>query len=171
MLADSAAMGPQYGSKVEMCNYIVGLDTSLEVMTQFANFTNEHYGTTFGSSCYYSTACLSDPTRVSEWYDTKSWVWQCCHQLEYWQVAYPNSLRSSVITYDYFENQCKAAFGADYPKANVKKFNEEYLGLNPNSTQVIALNGGIYPFFLFFSLVLVFCIYISDSLLCIFLYL
>jgi hypothetical protein len=167
MLADSAAMGPQYGSKIEMCNYITGLNSSEAIMNQFANWTKTHYGDDFGASCYYSTACLSDPSRVDEWYDTKSWIWQCCHQLEYWQVAYPNSLRSQAITFEYFEDQCTAAFG-DYPKADVAAFNVAYEGLNPESTQVIALNGGImilllfafsFSFFLFssFRLSLCFC--------------
>jgi pimeloyl-ACP methyl ester carboxylesterase len=145
MLADSAAMGPQYGSKIEMCSYLVPESDDVDVLAAFANWTNDHYGTSFGSSCYYSTACLSDPTRVDEWYDTKSWVWQCCHQLEYWQVAYPNSLRSQELTYDYFMNQCKAAFGDDFPQADIKSFNDEYEGLNPDSTLVIALNGGDDP--------------------------
>jgi len=148
MLADSAAMGPQYGSKIEMCNYLIDPTSEQpkdDLLQAFANWTNDHYGTSFGASCYYSTACLSDPTRVSEWYDTKSWIWQCCHQLEYWQVAYPDSLRSSVLTYDYFTTQCGAAFGSDYPSANIQDFNTQYEGLTPESTNVIALNGGDDP--------------------------
>jgi hypothetical protein len=107
-----------------------------DLLAAFASWTNDHYGSDFGSSCYYSTACLSDPSRVSEWYDTKSWIWQCCHQLEYWQVWYPNALRSAAIDYAYFEDQCSAAFGDGYPSANVAAFNQEYMGLSPDSTQV-----------------------------------
>ena len=42
----------------------------------FAQWTNDHYGTTFGSSCYYSTKCLADPASAKS--DTTTWVSQCC---------------------------------------------------------------------------------------------
>ena len=85
MLADSAAMGPQYGYKATMCSYLNGSisndnngvsakkDSKAtdgnddDLLTRFAAWTNDHYGTSFGSSCYYSTSCLSDPSRVDEW--------------------------------------------------------------------------------------------------------
>jgi len=38
-----------------------------DVLTAFAAWTNAHYGDDFGASCYYSTACLSDASRVDEW--------------------------------------------------------------------------------------------------------
>jgi len=148
MLADSAAMGPQYGSKAEMCSYLVddlNADYGGDLLVAFAAWTNGHYGADFGASCYYSTACLSDPSRVEEWYDTKSWIWQCCHELEYWQVWSPGALRSSALDLAYFENQCEAAFGSGFPKANVAGFNQEFMGLHPDSTQVIATNGGDDP--------------------------
>ena len=128
MLADSAAMGPQYGFKADMCGYVVGTvpATYPDLLTAFAAWTADHYGPDFGASCYYSTACLSDPARAAEWADNKPWVWQCCHELEYWQVAYPGSLRSSALTLDYFLGQCGAAFGAGYPAADVTAFNAEY---------------------------------------------
>ncbi|RYG50408.1 hypothetical protein EON67_05330 [archaeon] len=73
------ACSAQYGFKDEMCSYLVPQPAN--VLAAFANWTNTHYGATFGASCYYSTACLSDPKRVAEWYDAKTWVWQCCYQL------------------------------------------------------------------------------------------
>ena len=77
MLADLAAMGPQYGYKTTMCSYLVDSTNDNkkqgitngddDLLTRFAAWTNDHYGTSFGSSCYYSTSCLSDPSRVDEW--------------------------------------------------------------------------------------------------------
>mmetsp|Transcript_11675 Transcript_11675/g.15424 ORF Transcript_11675/g.15424 Transcript_11675/m.15424 type:complete len:474 (-) Transcript_11675:311-1732(-) len=144
MLADSAAMGPQYGAKAELCSYLVD-PVPNDILAAFAQWTTDHYGESFGSSCYYSTACLSDPDRVDEWYDTKSWIWQCCHELEYWQVSYEGSLRSSSLDYAYFEKQCSVAFGSGYPTADVAAFNANYGGLQPVTTQVVALNGGDDP--------------------------
>ena len=76
MLADSAAMGPQYGYKLAMCDYLVPLPA--DPLGAFANWTLSHFGYGFVQGCYYSTACLSNASRVSEWYNVKPWIWQCC---------------------------------------------------------------------------------------------
>ena len=89
-------------------------------------------------------ACRHRPSVLPR-YDTKSWIWQCCHELEYWQVWYDGAVRSSSLTFEYFTGQCAAAFGEGYPAADVAAFNEAYMGLAPDSTQVFASNGGDDP--------------------------
>ena len=49
MLADSAAMGSQYGYKLDMCAYLV--PQPADALAAFAQWTNDHYGTGFGGSC------------------------------------------------------------------------------------------------------------------------
>lgn len=63
----------------------------------------------------------------------------------YWQVAYPGSLRSKVLTLDYFQNQCSAAFGIPNMFANTTAFNARYGGVTPNATLVFATNGSDDP--------------------------
>ena len=72
----SAAMGPQYGYKLEMCAYLDPLPA--DPLAAFANWTITHYGAAYSSSCYYSTACLSNASRIDEWFNVKPWIWQCC---------------------------------------------------------------------------------------------
>ncbi len=81
MLADSVAMGPQYGAKAALCTTMLG---GPDPLTQLATWTNTHYGTSFGSSCYYSTVCLSDPTYASQWPNQRPWVYQCCTEVAFW---------------------------------------------------------------------------------------
>ena len=129
LLADSAGMAPQYGSKSKLCTYLNSTARATPsspsppnpgyflrgwaALEAFAQWTNDHYGTTFGSSCYYSTKCLADPASVKS--DTTTWVWQCCSELAYWNVAQLDgapSVRSGWVNASYFESQCHAAFHA-----------------------------------------------------------
>lgn len=152
MLADSAAMGPQYGFKDAMCAYLVTdaaagtYLTGWPALVAFANWTAVHYGPTFGSSCYYSTECLSNVAYWAQWNDGTTWVWECCNQLAYWQAAYPGSLRSALITTDYFVVQCRTAFGPS-TFANTSAFNAVYGGAVPavGSHRVFASQGSDDP--------------------------
>ena len=141
MLADSAAMGAQYGSKAALCAALV---PATDPLKQFAAWTLEHYGPNFGSNCYYSTKCLSDPSMSAQWIPADyQWVAQCCRELAYWQVHDAETYRSRAITLDYFNGQCQAAFGFD-PSSSNAAFNAKYGGASPNGTNVIALNGAVF---------------------------
>jgi hypothetical protein len=143
MIADSVAMGDQYGSKDLLCNYMT--EPASDPLSQLANWTNAHYGPSFGSSCYYSTVCLSDASYSSQWPDGYQWVYQCCSELAYWQINWgPQSLRLPLLTTDYFVSQCQSAFGPNtYP--NTTAFNNRFNGINNNATKVIALQGSDDP--------------------------
>ena len=62
------------------------------------------------------------------------------NQRNHHQVASTNSLRSSAITLQYFQNQCNLAFGRNMTQ-DTDAFNAKYGGFRPNTTRVIALNG------------------------------
>jgi len=77
MLADSASMAVQYGSKEDMCIALqrYGPDADPEdLRVQFANFTKAHYGENFGADCFYDTECLRDDDE--QWQPTaRAWRW------------------------------------------------------------------------------------------------
>lgn len=128
MMADSAAMADQYGSKFAMCDQLaaMGKDASdATKMETFANFTNTFWGPDFGAGCFYDSSCLADPTRYEAGATDRSWRWQKCYQLSYFQPApAKNSLRSSVVTMDYHYEQCKKVFGLEPP--DVSKINDKF---------------------------------------------
>jgi hypothetical protein len=167
MLADSAGMAPQYGSKDVLC---AALNSSARAtpgspappnpghflrgwaaLEGFAAWTRSHYGDSFGSSCYYSTRCLSDgdPSTKS---DGTTWVWQCCSELAYWNVGQNDpaaSVRSAWVNASYFEAQCHAAFDAYDPTAfpDTYGFNLRFGGARPfvGSHPVFATQGSDDP--------------------------
>ena len=140
MLADSAAMGAQYGAKAALCAALVPLTDPL---AQFAAWTKQHYGPNFGSNCYYSTKCLSDASMSDQWIPADyQWVGQCCREVAYWQIHDAATYRSAAITLDYYNSQCQAAFGFD-PSSTNAAFNQRYDV--SNGTNIIALNGSDDP--------------------------
>jgi hypothetical protein len=69
-----------------MCGMLAPADAPpMDALAAFAKWTSTHYGD-LANQCYYSTSCLSDVTQKEQWYNQKTWVWQCCSQLAYWQV-------------------------------------------------------------------------------------
>lgn len=143
MLADAGAMGVQYDAKDFMCSYLV--PQPIDILSAFAEFVSVHYGPTFGDSCYYSTDCLSDPTQYMQWYNTKTWIFQCCQEMSFWQAGFAGSIRSQSITVDYFIEQCQAAFGPGLVLANTTAFNMKYGGLEPHASLITASQGSDDP--------------------------
>jgi hypothetical protein len=130
MLADSAGMAPQYGSKGELCSALNSTArptpgspppphpghffTGWAALEAFAAWTVGHYGKGFGSSCYYSTSCLADAGDAATKSDTTTWVYQCCSQVAFWNVARAPpgaATRSQWVNSSYFEAQCDAIYG------------------------------------------------------------
>ena len=71
-----------------MCGMLAPADAApMDVLAAFAKWTVTHYGD-LANQCYYSSSCLSDVKQKEQWYNQKTWVWQCCSQLAYWQVIH-----------------------------------------------------------------------------------
>ncbi|EGD72612.1 hypothetical protein PTSG_04347 [Salpingoeca rosetta] len=138
MLADSAAMADQYGSKEKLCSAISGLRNEKDdeiVMQTFANFTIKFWGADFGPSCFYDSECVrSNP---AAWQPTaRSWWWQKCHELAYWQNApVVNSLRMSLLSMNYHKQRCEFMFAKGvFP--DTQGTNKYYGGKHPNGTNI-----------------------------------
>lgn len=75
-------------------------------------------------------------------------MWECCNQLAYWQAAPPSgSLRSALITTDYYVAQCKSAYGPSV-FADTAAFNARYGGALPlvaATSKVFATQGSDDP--------------------------
>ncbi|KAF0686724.1 Aste57867_21472 [Aphanomyces stellatus] len=146
MLADSAAMAVQYGMKDRLCTPMTeAVRANASLTHAFANFTKKQYGDAFGYGCFYDTGCLQ--TNVERWPEGRSWRWQKCSQLAYFQVApHKDSLRSAIVNLDYHERQCQAIFGnAVDPSAGVAANIQRYGGDQPHGHNVFYANGGDDP--------------------------
>ncbi|DBA02672.1 TPA: hypothetical protein N0F65_010497 [Lagenidium giganteum] len=146
MLADAAAMAVQYGHKNVLCDHMVAASEQKTALTEaFANFTIQMYGKDFGNGCFYDTTCLSHDTW--RWADVRSWRWQKCYQLAYFQVApETGSLRSKLVDLDYHELQCKTVFGdVVNPSKGVKEITKLYGGNKPHGHKIYFSNGADDP--------------------------
>ena len=139
MVADSGVEGIQYGLRETLCNAIVPAylaslqrsthshrlshlatgSPSADLLSAFVNYTVEVFFGVQGNSC-------GDYARET-WMDLslgnadRSWGWQTCTEVGYWQVARTpgESIRSQRINKAYYQDLCKAVFGVtDLPAVN-----------------------------------------------------
>jgi hypothetical protein len=146
MIADAAAMAVQYGHKDVVCNSMVGaFERDDSLVDAFASFTVDMYGASFGSGCFYDTKCLARDS--ARWGDGRSWRWQKCSQLAYFQVApKEKSLRSAMVDLDYHVKQCRTVFGdAVNPSEGVEEITKLYGGDHPSGHKIFFSNGGDDP--------------------------
>lgn len=161
-IADSIAMSSQYGYGSMLCSYLNSTArpypnapmppggnylTGMDALRAHAAFTLAHYGSNF-AGCYYSSYCLANQATNPSLDDGTTWVAQCCNQLAYWQRAPSGfSIRSSLLTTDYFMSQCRAAYGnTTFP--DTAAFNKHYGGARPNvpaTSKVFAYQGSQDP--------------------------
>ena len=143
MLADAAAGAVQYGHKSLFCDSLLPQNMT-DPLGQYNASIVALYGPGF-ANCYYSTVCLSSVSMSSQWAGAGyAWIYQTCTQLSYWQVGFYNSLRSSSVSTDYFENQCRLAFGQD-ALPDTFAFNAKFHGKQNQASNVIALQGSDDP--------------------------
>lgn len=147
MIADAWSMAVQYGEKENLCSAMDAIPSdasSYELVTAFSNWVKEYYGEDFGLSCFYNTMCLRDyefnPYYTSN--DERSWRWQKCYELAYFQTRPKgsplHSLRSQVLTQDYMLQQCQNIFGeGNIPSLpSTEEINARYGGANPQGSRI-----------------------------------
>jgi len=157
MLADALAMMVQYSSKSILCSNITGLDyesvTAKAIMENAAALIKDSWGAHFGTSCFYDTACISDPTNGP---NDRAWRWQKCYELAYLQSAplpnqledgqpLPKPLRSSLVNMSYMVGQCYAMFGEFNAirgaiEESAAKINAQFGGPQPKARKVFYSN-------------------------------
>ncbi len=144
MLADAVAGAVQYGHKSIFCDSILPQNMT-DPLGQYNSAIVALFGTGF-AGCYYSTVCLSSESMQSQWAGAGyAWIYQTCTQLAYWQVGFYNSLRPAmVVNTDYFENQCRLAFGQS-ALPDTFAFNDVFHGKDNQASNVIALQGSDDP--------------------------
>lgn len=150
MVADSAAMAVQYGNKASLCEPLTAAyEAGEDLVTTFATVTNDVWGDSFGSDCFYDSNCLADSGSSDRWQPTaRSWRWQKCFQLAYFQVApEEGSLRSARVDMQYHLDQCDKVFGAGTtdPEAATAAWNAKMGGDKPQEENTFFANGSDDP--------------------------
>lgn len=140
------SIAPQYGHREALCGPMEGsLITGKDPMLVLAEFNNNFFIPNFiGKTTIaneYSTASLKDTKNKA----ARSWLWQTCSQLGWWQVgAGKTSLRSPLLTTATFAKQCNDVFGlTDEPDTDA--FNAKWGGLDQTATNIVYLTGSQDP--------------------------
>lgn len=146
-MADMSASSVQYSMNTQMCAEILPVPQEpWAALAKYAAFMVRDWGEGFAASCYYSTHCLASKSLSSGWAaGGYSWIWECCNQMAWWQIGYPNSIRNRNISTEYFTNQCRAAF-YENTTSDPWTFNKRHHGLHPQTAgYIIATQGSDDP--------------------------
>jgi len=144
-LADSFATQGQYGTRVDLCNFLANYTD----FDQLVNATIDHFLEINGDVRLYGAYFVSNDTFDAEMEDHigRQWNYQVCSQLGWFQT-YSNKtghkIRSPRVNAESFRTFCKEAYGLDlWP--DVKKFNNDFGGSDLRTTNLIVSNGSEDP--------------------------
>lgn len=146
VVGEMFSLAPQYGRREAICTPLEdALVTGKDPMMALAEYNRNFFIPTFiGKSTIaaeYSTAALKSTKNKG----ARSWLWQTCHELAWWQVAPgKTTLRSPKVTKEVFANQCKEVFGLEQ-EPDVDAFNAVWGGLNQNGTNIFYVTGSMDP--------------------------
>jgi hypothetical protein len=142
LIADIGAEGVQYGHREMLCNAIVPpfqQNATEELLNAFINYTAVEFYAAMGSSpSDYDRKVWKEPTQGNA---DRSWGFQTCAELGYWQVApKSNPIRSTQINRTYYEDLCFDVFGRrDLPE--IEATNSYYGGNHYGGNMIFSING------------------------------
>ena len=141
LIADAGAEPIQYGARNILCNAVVpSFQAGKPVLPAFINFTKSYFYKTMGSSPNdYNRKLLADPEHGG---NGRSWMWQVCTELAYWQVApASNPVRSKQVDEQYYRDLCNFLFGlTELPLVNETNV---YYGGNVTAADETVFDNGI----------------------------
>lgn len=160
LIADAAVEGVQYGGRTKMCSMLLPTFRKLQsakrrsrsskrgqsvkqlqddLVKLYINYTtNVFYAN--GNSCDdYDRRALFD---LSMGNDGRSWQWQTCTEVGYWQTARPVevSIRSQRINTRYYMDLCHEVFGLKH-FPDIEGTNNYYGGWNITTSNTFFVNG------------------------------
>ena len=143
--ADGPAMLIQYGSKATLCDALAANTntnnntniTDEQWARTLAAVISKRYGPSFAAGCFYDTACFADASKAAAGGASlpmeRQWRFQKCNEMAFLQAAPASlSVRSSSLTLEALQAQCRIAFG-------------DALGSDPANAEIVKRFGGFRP--------------------------
>jgi hypothetical protein len=121
LLADGPAEGVQYGHRDVLCDVYLGnasITNSSALFNMFVLYMNDFFFAEMGNdAAEYDTTISADPVLGG---DGRSWWWQTCTEVGYWQIAptgsdLPPSIRSTWVNESYYIAACERIFQPNMP--------------------------------------------------------
>jgi hypothetical protein len=135
LMADTMAEAVQYGHKDTLCDAVLpAYKSGGDVLSAFVNF----YHTSGGSTDGYDSNVLADPSKGG---NGRSWWWQKCTEVAWWQVAPSSgSIRSQAVDMAYHQDLCNRVFGLT-TLPDVNGTNNYYGGLDIGGSNIYFSQG------------------------------
>jgi len=159
LIADAAVEGVQYGGRTKMCSMLLPSYRKLhsaqrrsfarrsqsvgqlqdDLLKLYINYTKTVFFAGGNSCDDYDRRALFD---LSEGNDGRSWQWQTCTEVGYWQTARtPDvSIRSQRINTRYYMDMCHEVFGLTH-LPDIEGTNNYYGGWNISTSNTFFVNG------------------------------
>ncbi len=143
-VADIAADAVQYGHHTAFCSELTKLSNPLEAYAQYTRSLLEKWGVS--AVDLTAEGAMSEDDSSSS---MRQWLYQSCTEYGYWQIAHPDSgrsTRSGLIDLPYHHQICKRLFGKEMI-VNTAGINEQfyYPLFNSKTTNIYFSNGSNDP--------------------------
>ena len=143
-MADAAAEAMQYAHRDVLCDALNAVWTAGgDPYPAWVSYVNGYFVRVLGNSpADYNWETLANPSTGG---NGRSWWWQKCTELAYWQVApAQGAIRSAWVNTSYHEELCAKVFGLHELPA-VQETNNYYGGTDVAVDNVFFFNGGADP--------------------------
>jgi len=148
LMADAAAESVQYGHHEAVCNALVPVARAKgDLFSAYVSFvTSFFYGTMGNAADDYNLDLLASPTvDPLAGGAGRSWWWQKCTEVAYFQVApEQGSIRSQAVNLQYHMDACNRMFGLT-ALPDVQGTNDYYGGNQMAGSNIFFANGGEDP--------------------------
>ena len=147
VLGELFSLGPQYGKRDQLCGPLEDtITTGRDPVMALAKYAREVFIKNYADGDAvktYSNAALKNTTAPN---GPRSWLWQTCSELAYWQVNSGRlTLRSKHIDQQYFLNQCIDVFGSDMTIPDTNAWNNDHIPKLQNATKIYYTTGSQDP--------------------------
>ena len=147
VLGELFSLGPQYGKRDQLCGPLEDtITTGRDPVMALAKYAREVFIKNYADGDAvktYSNAALKNTAAPN---GPRSWLWQTCSELAYWQVNSGRlTLRSKHVDQDYFLKQCQDVFGETMTIPNTTKWNEDHIPLLKDASKIYYTTGSQDP--------------------------
>jgi len=146
VLGEIFSLGAQYGHRDQLCLPLEDtLITGGDALMVLANYAREIFTPNYADGDAVRTYSNEALSNVTEPNGARSWLWQTCNELAYWQVGSGRlSLRSNQVTQSFFHDQCNTVFG-NMSIPDTDAWNNKWIPLLQKTTHIYYTTGSQDP--------------------------
>lgn len=146
VLGELFSLGPQYGARAQLCGPLEDtITTGADPLMALAKYSREVFIKNYADGDAvktYSDSMLTNETLPN---GPRSWLWQTCNELAYWQINSGKlSIRSEKVNQEYFHKQCTDVFG-NMSIPDTDAWNEKWISKLKETSHIYYTTGSQDP--------------------------